>query len=590
MKSDLELLREYAQGGSAQSFGLLVRRHVAWVYGASIRQVGGDAHLAEDITQAVFILLSRRAATLPEGTLLTGWLFNTVRYAAAEARRKEARRRKHEANAAIMPQSITPDSEDRAWERLAPLLDETLTLLRESDRQAVLLRYFENKSFEQIADALGINESAARKRVSRAVRKLRALFVSKGVIAPATAVALLTAVLARAASAAPAPANLAEIIAAAACKAGPLPALSLAIVRRTTLRMLRARQRLAVAIISCAGVFFLGLWALLIASMSSTTAPEARELFDTLDAQHGGEPDVVILGQDPIPQVHRPVRGRLRIDRAPAAGDPPPQKLTGDEPPIDRFWHIRPYLDPMNGPGVASRRGANAHEGQQPDRRRPDDDYNEDDDPYGSYAQMGGGGNPVVEGRGGGANPRPGGGVPATAQHAGNVTVASAAHGFGGGSTGGAGSPADNTDSADPKTASSSSGGGGGGSAQANAAQDAYHIDVAHVTRTVVIGGGGGGGGGDSAWDLNLGSGTVHYYIETDRIGRFVHIVTETSGNGSDSDVVRLIPSSDSDQGTSDSTLTPPRASYEYLVNGAVLSSYHPSSGRTFDVVQTVMR
>ena len=86
VKSDLDLLRQYARDGCAESFALIVRRHAGWVRGASMRHVSGDPHLAEDITQAVFILLARRAATLPDGTLLTGWLFNTVRYAAAEAR------------------------------------------------------------------------------------------------------------------------------------------------------------------------------------------------------------------------------------------------------------------------------------------------------------------------------------------------------------------------------------------------------------------------------------------------------------------------------------------------------------------------
>src|SRR5688500_10542022 len=125
-KSDLELLQDYARDKCAQSFAQLVRRHVGWVHGASMRQVAGDPHLAEEVTQAVFILLPRRAATLPEGTLLTGWLFNTVRYAAAEARRKAARRRKHEARAAIPAEQVTPESEEQAWQRLAPLLDETV--------------------------------------------------------------------------------------------------------------------------------------------------------------------------------------------------------------------------------------------------------------------------------------------------------------------------------------------------------------------------------------------------------------------------------------------------------------------------------
>src|SRR3954451_12758815 len=106
VSSDLELLRRYAHEGCGESFALLVRRHVAWVHAASVRQVR-DPGTAEDVTQAVFILLARRAGTLADGTLLTGWLFNTVRFAAAEARRKQARRRKHEARAAMAADTIS---------------------------------------------------------------------------------------------------------------------------------------------------------------------------------------------------------------------------------------------------------------------------------------------------------------------------------------------------------------------------------------------------------------------------------------------------------------------------------------------------
>jgi RNA polymerase sigma factor (sigma-70 family) len=383
MTSDLELLRQYAQRGCAQSFAALVRRHVAWVHGASMRQVSGDAHLAEDVTQAVFILLARRASMLPDGTLLTGWLFNTVRYAAAEARRKAARRRKHEARAAIAAGQITPESEEQAWQRLAPLLDETVALLRETERQAVLLRYFDNKSFEEIAVAMGINEAAARKRVSRGVRRLREVFVNRGVIAPA--VAVLTLLLTRAAGASPAP-SFADAVTATAVRVGPTHALALSIVRRTTLRMLRARQRLAAAIIACAGVCFLGLWALLIASMLEPDAPELADLIDPLDT--AGEPELLLLGQNRFPLDAPPVRGdaeERRPTRTPRKSSNP-RPAADPSPTLDRFWRLRPDLDPRNGPTSAA-----ARPGPRPAPQpvRHDRDY---DDAADTYAGTGGGG------------------------------------------------------------------------------------------------------------------------------------------------------------------------------------------------------
>ena len=112
---DLELLGRYAKDGCAKSFEVIVRRHIGWVHAASVRQVGGDAELAEDITQSVFILLSRRAGAIKPGVVLTGWLFNTLRFAAQAARRSAARRRRHETLAASSAGAVMPPirSEER---------------------------------------------------------------------------------------------------------------------------------------------------------------------------------------------------------------------------------------------------------------------------------------------------------------------------------------------------------------------------------------------------------------------------------------------------------------------------------------------
>src|SRR3954447_17303009 len=97
---DLELLRRYVKDGCAKSFAIVMRRHIGWVYSASLRQVG-DAALAEDVTQSVFVLLTRRAAELSDKVVLRGWLFNTLRFVAREARRNQGRRRRHEARVAV---------------------------------------------------------------------------------------------------------------------------------------------------------------------------------------------------------------------------------------------------------------------------------------------------------------------------------------------------------------------------------------------------------------------------------------------------------------------------------------------------------
>jgi len=182
---DSELLRRYATDGCSESFALIVRRHFGWVYSASLRQVG-EAALAEDVTQSVFILLTRRAGELGERVVLRGWLFNTLRFVAREARRKQGRRQRHEAIVAGQRQEHISEAVDEgAWAEMSPYLDEAVASLRESDRQAVLLRFYEGKSFAEVAEALGTSEVAARKRVSRAVERLGAFFKRKGVVVTA---------------------------------------------------------------------------------------------------------------------------------------------------------------------------------------------------------------------------------------------------------------------------------------------------------------------------------------------------------------------------------------------------------------------
>src|ERR1043165_7807940 len=129
-----ELLRRYVQGGDQEAFGLLVERYVDIVYAAAKRQVA-DAHLAEDVTQAVFIILARRSASVPQNRPLLGWLLTTTRYASSSARRARARREIHEHKAAAMSGKKSEGRSDvSAWDYLSPLLDEGIHRLRARDR------------------------------------------------------------------------------------------------------------------------------------------------------------------------------------------------------------------------------------------------------------------------------------------------------------------------------------------------------------------------------------------------------------------------------------------------------------------------
>src|SRR5688500_1322802 len=148
---DHELLHTYATTRAPDAFAALVARYVDLVYAAARRQLRGDAHLADDVAQAAFIVLANRAASVPANRPLSGWLLQTVAYCAANARRAERRREHHERKAAGMTPSNPHDpraaaTTDADWSDLAPLLDEGLNRLRASDRDALLLKFFEKKT------------------------------------------------------------------------------------------------------------------------------------------------------------------------------------------------------------------------------------------------------------------------------------------------------------------------------------------------------------------------------------------------------------------------------------------------------------
>lgn len=200
MIEDAELLRRYAEENSEPAFAELVERRIALVYAVALRQCGGDAHLAEDVTQTVFTALARKSGELAQRPVLSGWLCRSAQFAASDVVRAERRRRQREQAAEFMqPEANAAGSADHA--QLRRVLDQAMADLPDDDRDAVALRFFEGRAFADIGRALRLTEEAARKRVDRALGKLHASLRRRGLTSTTVALGLA---LAEAGSGAPA--------------------------------------------------------------------------------------------------------------------------------------------------------------------------------------------------------------------------------------------------------------------------------------------------------------------------------------------------------------------------------------------------
>ncbi|HEX5398228.1 MAG TPA: sigma-70 family RNA polymerase sigma factor, partial [Verrucomicrobiae bacterium] len=246
---DSALLQEYARTQSEPAFAALADRYVGLVYSAALRQMR-DPHLAEDVTQAVFIVLARKAETLARHKALSGWLLKATRFAATTQIRAATRRAQREQEAYM--QSNLSDGRDapslsggeEAWTQLAPLLDEALASLGDTDRDVLALRYFENQTAEEIGRRLKLNEEAAQKRVSRALEKLRKFFAKRGVTLTASAIA--GGVSANAVHAAPV--GLATVVTATVAKGMTVSAALAALVKETVETMAWLKIKIAIGV------------------------------------------------------------------------------------------------------------------------------------------------------------------------------------------------------------------------------------------------------------------------------------------------------------------------------------------------------
>jgi len=243
---DMQLLREFAASQSEEAFATLVSRYINLVYSAALRQAA-NPHDAEEIAQAVFLVLARKASALRPGVVLSGWLYQTARLTAANFIRGNFRRQTREQEAYMESTANEPDA--ASWTQIAPLLDEAMARLNEKDRNAVVLRYFEEKDMSAIAAALGSSEDAAKMRLSRALDKLREYFVKRGIpISSAGLAAVISDFSVQAA-----PAGLAASVTTGICGA-TVAASTLTLAKGTLTMMTWTKINIGIAAVAIAAV------------------------------------------------------------------------------------------------------------------------------------------------------------------------------------------------------------------------------------------------------------------------------------------------------------------------------------------------
>ena len=276
ISDDMALVREYAQSNSEQAFAAVVSQHVNLVYSVALRQVR-DPSLAEEITQAVFIILARKAKSLSPKTTLSGWLCRTARYVSDRALRAERRRQFREQEAQMQSTLNEPDS--GAWTQIEPLLDEALNCLGEKEHDAVVLRFFDGKELKQVGAAMGTTEDGARMRVNRGLEKLRKFFTKRGITLSAAMIAGAVSTY----SVQAAPVGLAKSATALAVAKGAAVSGSVLILVKGAWKMM-AWAKAKTAVVVGVGVLLAGS----VATVALSGKPSEREVAMIPTGEHAG--------------------------------------------------------------------------------------------------------------------------------------------------------------------------------------------------------------------------------------------------------------------------------------------------------------
>jgi RNA polymerase sigma factor (sigma-70 family) len=272
MIDDMELVRQYARCKSEEAFASLVSRHVNLVYSVALRQVR-DPHLAEEVAQTVFVILARKAGSLGSRTVIPGWLHRTARYASARALTMRHRRQNREQEAYMRSKLNAAEADE--WKEIEPLLETAMGQLGEKDQNALVLRFFEKRSFKDVSSALGTTEAGAKMRVNRALEKLRRFFTKRGTVLSAAAIA--AAISAHSVQAAPS--GLALSVTAAAVKGTTVTASTSTLIETTLKLMAWTKLKTAVSI---------GAIALLAAGTATVSVQRVRAQADSQSFHFAG--------------------------------------------------------------------------------------------------------------------------------------------------------------------------------------------------------------------------------------------------------------------------------------------------------------
>jgi RNA polymerase sigma factor (sigma-70 family) len=178
-QSDFELLQRHARHGDQPAFTTLVRRHLDLVYATALRKVQ-DSGAAEEVAQDVFTALMKKAWQFAPDDSLPAWLYKSSLLESRHWLRGELRRRHREQTAVELGTTMNTPDEEPALRTLVPMLDEALLSLREKDRAALLLRFYESQPLRDVGASLGVSEDAAQKRITSALGKLSGYFQRRG--------------------------------------------------------------------------------------------------------------------------------------------------------------------------------------------------------------------------------------------------------------------------------------------------------------------------------------------------------------------------------------------------------------------------
>jgi RNA polymerase sigma factor (sigma-70 family) len=285
--NDQRLLRNFVEQGSQQAFAELSQRHMGLVFSTCHRELE-DNDLAQDATQAVFLLMAQKAKALCRHPHVTGWLFHTSRFVAKNVRKTELLRRKQEE---AMIEQITKSDypHEPEWNAIDPLLNNALAALKTLDRDAILLRYFEGRTLADVGAILGVSEDGARKRIERALDKMRVYFQRHDIAISISALSLLFA------------AHAAKAVPASCAAALPYASPKIAQIAQGALKSMTFTQIKTTVIVGAASLIIGGTVQHIAAAQSSQPSVQAS-------------PHVQTISQEPAPtQAPLPDPGALAI-------------------------------------------------------------------------------------------------------------------------------------------------------------------------------------------------------------------------------------------------------------------------------------